>query len=146
MKRIFFIVSILLASTPALAIDTRCPGVQIEADPKGPAAAAIYGHLTLRPSFMDQYSEKVQLFITYHECAHAQGLALGSRRIKDDEIKADHIAFDRAYAEGWIDQRAVDALCESFGTDRESRTHPSAKKRCAQLRGWFAAAEKGKKR
>lgn len=131
----------LLSVAAAYAADTRCPGVIIEANPRGPDAAAKMGRMTLRPRFMRRYSEKVQLFITYHECAHATGQALGQRRVKDDEILADKIAFERAFAEGWMDAATVDDVCKSWGRDPETQDHPSARRRCAQLRRWFAAAQ-----
>lgn len=141
--KLWLIVSIPLTLTtvPAAATDTRCPGVTIRSDSRGPDAGAKLGIITLRPRFMAHFSDKVQLFIAYHECAHAQGIALGHKSIKADEILADKTAFERAFAEGWMTPDVVTDICKSWGNDPASSTHPSAKRRCTNLRGWFAAAE-----
>jgi hypothetical protein len=133
-----------LSMLNAWAADTRCPGVAIEWTNWCPGdAISMLGQMCLFPPFMRVFGENVQRFIIYHECAHAQGIAMG-RNIKANEILADRIAFERAYAEGWLDAATVGDVCKSWGKDPETDTHPSAKRRCANLRKWFAAAE-GKK-
>lgn len=147
MRELCLIVSMLLTlgtTVSAWAVDTRCPGVGIEWTQWCPGdAVSMRGQMCLFPPFMQVFSENVQRFIVYHECAHAQGIAMG-KNIKANEVLADKTAFQRGYEEGWIDRGTIEDICKSFGKDPESDTHPSAKKRCANVRAWFKAAE-GKK-
>lgn len=137
MKIAALIFALLLISPAQAAYDYQCEGVEIEYHNRAPTAAADYGVMVFNPKLMSKFPARVQQFIFYHECAHAQGLAIGTRGrggMKKDEYKADEVAFERAKREGWMNAGVVNQICKALGNDPESWSHPSAKKRCAALR------------
>lgn len=135
MRYIFIAIALLIASPAQAAYDYKCDGVKVHYDKRfDGGAAAERRHMIFNPRIMRKETQNVQKFIFYHECAHAQGLAYGNRSVKSDEYKADRIALERAVSEGWMTPTMIDEVCTSFGTDRESSSHPSAKNRCAALR------------
>ena len=88
--------------------------------------------LILNPLLLKRMSETVQLFVFHHECGHHQ--------IGASELGADCWAVGRGLRDGWLDAQGLKQVCGSFGNAQETETHPSAKRRCANLDRCFAVA------
>jgi len=89
--------------------------------------------LILNPTMLNQQPPTVRLFVFTHECGH---LSVG-----DSELKADCFAVNRGVREGWLTRQGLREVCDSFEGAPETPTHPSAKRRCANLDRCFAKAE-----
>lgn len=146
-----------LFSTPARAAETArintdgtlqlanhrvaCEKVRTQLDSKlgNIGAAAPYERLLLlNPALLRREPLTVQLFVFHHECGH--------HRVGKNEIEADCWAIQRGVEGGWLDRKGLDQVCRSFGNAPETRTHPSAKRRCAALDQCFIAAGPSKSR
>jgi len=88
--------------------------------------------LILNPTMLNQQPPTVRLFVFNHECGHIT--------VGDSELAADCHAVHRGVAEGWLDRRGLKQVCDSFEGAPETDTHPSAKRRCANLDRCFAKA------
>jgi hypothetical protein len=88
--------------------------------------------LVLNPDMLQKQPKIVRLFVFKHECGH---LTVG-----DSELKADCYAVHQGVREGWLDRKGLGQVCDSFEGAPETDTHPSAKRRCANLDQCFAAA------
>ena len=88
--------------------------------------------LVLNPDMLQKQPKIVRLFVFKHECGH---LTVG-----DSELKADCYAVHQGVSEGWLDRKGLGQVCDSFEGAPETDTHPSAKRRCANLDQCFAAA------
>lgn len=89
--------------------------------------------LVLNPLLLRHYSKTVQLFVFHHECGH--------HRVGESELKADCWAVDRGVRDGWLDRNGLGQVCRSFGDAPETDTHPSGRRRCANLNRCFASTE-----
>jgi len=90
--------------------------------------------LVINPFLLRQYSKTVQLFVFHHECGH--------HRVGASELKADCWAVDRGVRDGWLDRNGLDQVCRSFEDAPETETHPSGRRRCANIDRCFAATER----
>ena len=88
--------------------------------------------LILNPDMMNQQPPTVRLFVFTHECGH---LTVG-----DSELDADCFAVNRGVRDRWLDRKGLKEVCDSFEGAPETDTHPSAKRRCANLDRCFAKA------
>lgn len=88
--------------------------------------------LILNPTMLNQQPPTVRLFVFNHECGH---LSVG-----DSELDADCYAVGHGVRERWLDRKGLDQVCDSFEGAPETDTHPSAKRRCANLDRCFAKA------
>lgn len=116
-----------------------CEKVRTQLDSKleNIGAAAPYERLLLlNPALLRREPLTVQLFVFHHECGH--------HRVGKSEIEADCWAIQRGVEGGWLDRKGLDQVCRSFGNAPETRTHPSAKRRCAALDQCFTAANASK--
>ncbi len=113
----------------------RCENIRTRLDKHLPnlgAAALDQRLMVLNPLQLKRYSPTVQLFVYHHECGH--------HRVGEDELKADCWAVARGVSEAWLDARGLTQVCGSFENAPETATHPSAKRRCANLDRCFKAA------
>jgi hypothetical protein len=90
--------------------------------------------LVINPYLLGQYSTTVQLFVFHHECGH--------HRVGASELKADCWAVDRGVRDGWLDRNGLGQVCRSFEDAPETETHPSGRRRCANIDRCFAATER----
>ncbi len=88
--------------------------------------------LILNPDMLNQQPPTVRLFVFKHECGH---LSVG-----DSELDADCYAVNQGVRERWLDRKGLNQVCDSFEGAPETDTHPSAKRRCANLDRCFAKA------
>jgi hypothetical protein len=88
--------------------------------------------LVLNPQMLQRQPKTVRLFVFTHECGH---LTVG-----DSELKADCYAVHQGVRQGWLDKKGLVQVCDSFEGAPETDTHPSAKRRCANLDQCYAAA------
>ena len=88
--------------------------------------------LILNPDMMNQQPPTVRLFVFTHECGHIS--------VGDSELDADCFAVNRGVRERWLDRKGLTEVCDSFEGAPETDTHPSAKRRCANLDRCFAKA------
>jgi len=88
--------------------------------------------LVLNPAILRRQSETVQLFVFHHECGH--------HHVGGSELGADCWAVGRGVRDGWLDAQGLVRVCGSFGDAPETPTHPSARRRCANLDRCFADA------
>ena len=91
--------------------------------------------LILNPNMLNQQPPTVRLFVFTHECGH---LTVG-----DSELDADCFAVNRGVRDRWLDRKGLSEVCDSFEGAPETDTHPSAKRRCANLDRCFAKAMAG---
>lgn len=114
----------------------RCQNVRARLDRRLPnLGAAIMGErvLLINPTMIARMPETVQVFVFHHECGHHHAGA--------SELRADCWAVERGLEAGWLDRKGLAEVCRSFGDAPETPTHPSARRRCAQLDKCYAAAE-----
>jgi hypothetical protein len=90
--------------------------------------------LVINPFLLRQYSRTVQLFVFHHECGH--------HRVGASELKADCWAVERGVRDGWLDRNGLSQVCRSFEDAPETETHPSGRRRCANIDRCFAATER----
>jgi hypothetical protein len=88
--------------------------------------------LILNPDMLKDQPEIVRIFIFKHECGH---LTVG-----DSELAADCFAVHQGVREQWLDRKGLNQVCESFGGDPETDTHPSGARRCRNLDKCYAEA------
>lgn len=88
--------------------------------------------LILNPVMLNKQPPTVRLFVFNHECGHIH--------VGDSELDADCYAVNHGVNEGWLDRKGLNQVCDSFEGAPETDTHPSAKRRCANLDRCFAKA------
>lgn len=113
----------------------RCEKVRTRLDdglPNLGAAALGENVMFLNPFLLRRYPGTVQLFVFHHECGH--------HRVGASEFGADCWAVKRGVKDGWLDAAGLKQVCRSFGNEPDSETHPSGRRRCANLDRCFAAA------
>lgn len=113
----------------------RCDNVRTRLDQRLPNLGVAVPEarlLVLNPTLLRRYSDTVQLFVFHHECGH--------HRAGDSELGADCWAVGQGVRHGWLDTRGLSQVCASFENAPETSTHPSGKRRCANLDRCFAAA------
>ena len=114
----------------------RCDNVRTRLDKRLPnlgAASPEEGLLLINPVLLGDEHEVVQLFVFHHECGH--------HRVGASELGADCWAIDQGVGAGWLRRESLQPICASFGGAPETSTHPSAKRRCANLEQCFTRAE-----
>ena len=94
--------------------------------------AAAPGVLILNPRMLNEQPATVRLFVFHHECGH--------HHVGDSELKADCWAVERGVRDGWLDQRGLKEVCDSFEDAPETSSHPSGRRRCRNLDQCFATA------
>ncbi len=113
----------------------RCDNVRTRLDQRLPnlgVAAPRERLVVLNPALLRRYSDTVQLFVFHHECGH--------HRTGDSELAADCWAVGQGVRHSWLDSRGLGDVCRSFENAPETSTHPSGKRRCANIDRCFAAA------
>ncbi|MEI9901643.1 MAG: hypothetical protein WDN31_17755 [Hyphomicrobium sp.] len=88
--------------------------------------------LILNPNMLNKQPPTVRLFVFKHECGHIT--------VGDSELDADCYAVGYGVREGWLDRKGLDEVCDSFEGAPETDTHPSAKRRCANLNRCYSKA------
>ena len=94
--------------------------------------AAAPGVLILNPRMLNEQPAIVRLFVFHHECGH--------HHVGESELKADCWAVDRGVRDGWLDQRGLKEVCDSFEDAPETSSHPSGRRRCRNIDQCFATA------
>jgi len=89
--------------------------------------------LILNPNMLNRQPPTVRLFVFKHECGHIS--------VGDSELDADCYAVKHGVREGWLNRQSLAQVCDSFEGAPETDTHPSAKRRCANLDRCYAQAE-----
>ena len=113
--------------------ELQCNNAQIMVDRTLPSeGAADDDNLILNPDMLKDQPETVRIFIFKHECGH---LTVG-----DSELAADCFAVHQGVHEQWLDRKGLDQVCQSFGGDPETDTHPSGERRCRNLDKCYAEA------
>jgi hypothetical protein len=113
----------------------HCDNVRTRLDrhlPNLGAAAPDDRLLMLNPRLLSAYGKTVQLFVFHHECGH--------HHVGESELEADCWAVSRGVRDGWLDRTGLGEVCESFEDAPETSTHPSGRRRCANLNRCFASA------
>jgi hypothetical protein len=111
----------------------RCANVDIVMDRRLPSeGAASPGVLILNPRMLNEQPATVRLFVFHHECGH--------HHVGDSELKADCWAVERGVRDGWLTQRGLKEVCDSFEDAPETSSHPSGRRRCRNLDQCFATA------
>jgi hypothetical protein len=111
----------------------RCDNVEIVMDRRLPSeGAAAPGVLILNPRMLNEQPATVRLFVFHHECGH--------HHVGDNELKADCWAVQRGVRDGWLDQRGLKEVCDSFEDAPETSSHPSGRRRCRNIDQCFATA------
>jgi hypothetical protein len=111
----------------------RCGGIRAVLDRRLPnLGVAMPGILVMNPGLLDRQSTTVQFFVFHHECGH--------HHVGGSELKADCWAVTQGVRDGWLDRTGLSQVCRSFGDAPPTPTHPSGKRRCANLEQCFAAA------
>lgn len=116
--------------------EVHCTNVRTRLDRSLPnlgAAAPDARLMVLNPSLMSRYSGTVQLFVFHHECGH--------HHVGASEMGADCWAVEKGVRDGWLDRNGLAQVCRSFENAPETDTHPSGKRRCANIDRCFAKAE-----
>ena len=116
--------------------EVRCENVRTPLDrhlPNLGAAAPEARLMLLNPRLLARYSGAVQLFVFHHECGHT--------RVGESELEADCWAVGQGVRDGWLDRNGLAQVCRSFDNAPETDTHPSGKRRCANIDRCFAKAE-----
>ncbi len=111
----------------------RCDNVEIVMDRRLPSeGAAAPGVLILNPRMLNEQPATVRLFVFHHECGH--------HHVGESELKADCWAVERGVRDGWLDQRGLKEVCNSFEDAPETSSHPSGRRRCRNIDQCFATA------
>jgi hypothetical protein len=111
----------------------RCANVDVVMDRRLPSeGAAAPGVLILNPSMLNEQPATVRLFVFHHECGH--------HHVGDSELKADCWAVQRGVRDGWLTQRGLKEVCDSFEDAPETSSHPSGRRRCRNIDQCFATA------
>lgn len=111
----------------------RCDNVEVVMDRRLPSeGAAVPGALILNPRMLNEQPAVVRLFVFHHECGH--------HHVGGSELNADCWAVERGVRDGWLDQRGLKEVCNSFEDAPETSSHPSGRRRCRNLDQCFATA------
>jgi len=123
----------------------RCGRVRNVLDPELPTlGSASPGVVVLNPYLLNRQPDAVRLFVFHHECGH--------HYVGANELGADCWAVNQGVRQGWLDDQAIEQVCQDFGNYPASATHPSGARRCTKLRQCFvnatdaAARQKSEKR
>lgn len=118
----------------------NCPDAETRIDRRLPnlgAASPDEQTLWLNPRMLARETPTVRLFVFHHECGHIQ--------VGPSELGSDCWAVTRGVEAGWLDREGLQEVCDSFEDAPETSTHPSGKRRCANLDRCFAAASAKKR-
>ena len=142
-KRIFFCASLLhglTAFTANIKLSGKlleCPRVNIRFDRNipGPGFVEISrysdekSNMVLNPDILNQMPKMARWFVFNHECAHTFA--------GPDERKADLVAVDLSYRQGWMNQEAVNQICEDFRGQPGDGDHEDGDTRCRYISNRF---------
>jgi hypothetical protein len=111
----------------------RCGRLRNVLDPELPSlGSASPGVVVLNPYLLNRQPNAVRLFVFHHECGH--------HYVGASELGADCWAVDQGVRQGWLDQQAIEQVCQDFGNYPASANHPAGARRCANVRRCFANA------
>ena len=117
-----------------------CGEVEVRLDRRLPNLGAASPHeqmLWINPRLLAGETPTVQLFVFHHECGH--------HHVGASELGSDCWAVEKGVQDGWLDEKGLSQVCDSFGGAPESSTHPSARRRCGNLDRCYAAAVRTRK-
>ena len=98
-----------------------------------PSVAAAFGEsrsIVLHPKRFFKRAPEVQWFMFNHECGH---LTLGG----GTEKQADLFAIDRGYKQGWVNDHAIQEICDEYLPTEGGPRHPPGHVRCAYMEKRF---------
>ena len=86
----------------------RCGRVRNVLDPGLPTlGSASPGVVVLNPYLLNRQPNAVRLFVFHHECGH--------HYVGASELGADCWAVNQGVRQGWLDQQAIEQVCQDFG-------------------------------
>jgi hypothetical protein len=92
-----------------------------------PGMASLSGeYIKVNPRYLRRMPPLVRVFVYYHECGH---LVVGS-----NEVRADCWGLRRGIREGWVNEKVLKQIGQSFGNRPRTTTHPSGPERRRYLR------------
>jgi hypothetical protein len=98
--------------------------------------AAYFGFILLNPARFEQMPLTLKRYAYAHECGH--------QYVGYDEGEADCYAVRRGRAEGWLDTKAMDAICAFISRSKGDGVHALGKRRCAMMQQCFVRARPGR--
>ncbi len=99
-------------------------------------AAAFFGFILLNPVRFPQMPLTLKRYAYAHECGH--------QYVGYDEGEADCYAVRRGRAEGWLDARAMDEICDFIGRSKGDGVHAAGTQRCEMMRRCYARSRPGR--
>jgi hypothetical protein len=100
--------------------------------------AAYFGFVLLNPERFETLPLILKRYAYAHECGH--------QYVGYDEGEADCFAIRRGKAEGWLDAKGMDAICDFIGRSKGDAVHALGLRRCEMMRRCFARARPGRER
>ncbi len=98
--------------------------------------AAFFGFVMLNPKRFERLPLTLKRYAYAHECGH--------QYVGYDEGEADCYAIRRGRAEGWLDAKAMDAICGFISHSKGDGVHALGKRRCEMMRQCFARSRPGR--
>jgi hypothetical protein len=86
---------------------------------------AFFGFIVLNPKRFETLPLAVKRYAYAHECGH--------QYMGRSEDAADRFAILRGFAEGWLDARAMEEICDFIGLSGGDGAHDAGPKRCARM-------------
>ena len=100
--------------------------------------AAYFGFVLLNPARIESLPLIVKRYAYAHECGH--------QYVGYDEGEADCFAVRRGRAQGWLDDKGMDAICDFISRSRGDSAHAFGVRRCEMMRRCFSRARPGRER
>jgi hypothetical protein len=98
--------------------------------------AAYFGFVLLNPLRYATLPQIVKRYAYGHECGH--------QHVGYDEGEADCYSIRRGKSEGWLDGKAMDAICDFISRSKGDAAHAFGLRRCAMMRRCFARSRPGR--
>jgi hypothetical protein len=98
--------------------------------------AAFFGFILLNPVRFPQMPMTLKRYAYAHECGH--------QYVGYDEGEADCYAVRRGRAEGWLDAKALDEICDFIGRAKGDGVHALGTRRCDMMRRCYARSRPGR--
>ena len=100
--------------------------------------AAYFGFVLINPARFETLPAILKLYAYGHECGH--------QHVGYDEGEADCYSIRRGRAQGWLDQKGMDEICDFISRSKGDAAHAFGLRRCDMMRRCFAHARPGRER
>jgi hypothetical protein len=100
--------------------------------------AAYFGFVLLNPARFETLPPIIKRYAYGHECGH--------QHVGYDEGEADCYSIRRGRAQGWLDEKGMDAICDFISRSKGDAAHAFGLRRCDMMRRCFARARPGRER